>query len=126
MDIHKILRKIGIVTLRQHESEVEEFRAKCEQFAKDYLDASRGVTIGSHEGFITDGTLLKGGVVVGSRVSLSYVKADHLAIAPWAKQVVLKGIVTSGTKPPKNVGAVVRVMRKDEHPTGCQIGVNGK
>lgn len=126
MSIHKILRKIGIVTLREHESEIEEFRAKCEQFAKDYLDASRGVTIGAHDGFINGGTLTYGGVIIGSRVALNNVTSGHMAVAPWAKRVVLNGIIGAGTEPPKNVEAVVRVMRKDENLNGAQVGFGGK
>jgi len=111
--VKKLLKNIGLLTVSDHKKYMEEFRFSCEEFSKDYLDASRGVTVGAEGGFIRGGSMPKGAVIIGSRVLLDGVMASHIVVAPWARKVSLSGIISTGKSAPKNTRAVARVRGSD-------------
>lgn len=102
----QLLENLGLMRISDH----EKFRLSCEEFAKDYLDASSGLTIGSESGFISGGEMHATAVVIGSNVRLSSITLmNGVVVAPWAKNFVAMSCRSDKPVKSKNCRALIRL-----------------
>lgn len=104
--VDQFMENMGWMRISDH----EKFRFSCEEFAKDYLDASSGLTIGSESGFINGGEMYATAVVIGSNVRLSSTALmNGGVVAPWVKNFVAMSCRSEKPVEPKNCRALVRL-----------------
>lgn len=117
----QFLENIGLMRTATH----EEFRGKCEEFAKDYMAGASGVTVGREPGWIKGGTISKTLVVCGSGVSIVGSRLEQgMAVAPWAKNFYAQEVV-SIADPMKNHRALInfdQVLDLTLHDVTVQVG----
>lgn len=101
--LDQFLKNIGLMRTSTH----EEFRGKCEEFAKDYMQGTSGLTIGGEQGWIKGGVFLKTVVVCGSNISIDGSRLEQgMVIAPWVKNFYARGVVSIAA-PMKNHRALL-------------------
>lgn len=101
--LDQFLENIGLMRTATH----EEFRVNCEEFAKDYMQGSSGLTVGGVSGRINGGVFSKTVVVCGSNVSIDGSRLEKgMVIAPWVKNFYACG-VTAYAVPMKNQRAIL-------------------
>lgn len=105
--LKKVMARLGFVSVYEHDAAMEKFRAECEEFAKDYLDASNGTTLGSESSVVCGADFKYQNIVIGSNIRFNDCNFKSIAIAPWCVRVVIDRAQVE-TKPVKRHRAVVR------------------
>src|SRR5690554_3672822 len=108
--IDQFLENIGLMRLKKY----EEFRVQCEEFAKDYLEGSSGITLGGLPGQLVGGTAYKTLVVIGSYVRILDARAEHgVVVAPWVRGFYASGLLCN-SGPKKNLRAFARATNSTD------------
>lgn len=95
----RLIRKLGGITLAEHESELSKLKDDCEQFVDDFLISRREQEWVLRGGSVRHGQHYpdKALTIIGSNTSVYGATVSSCHIAPWARNVLLSGLVTPTT-----------------------------
>lgn len=119
--VDKVLSLLGLVRSAEYaklKDERESFRSNCEEFAKDYLSATSGFTIGTLPGIIEGGVFHKSAAIIGSGMRVNNIEVEKgVVIAPWVSNLSITNLDGyKSTLPQKNHRAVVSILSNCDNP----------